>query len=392
MALRCEEIRDRFSALYEGELTPSEEAKVRRHLEDCPGCQGEFTRFEKTLRMLHSVGEVEVPEGFLSGVYEKIEDRRERDFLPEKTPREGYRLKWKIPVQAFAMVAIVFLALYLTKMMSNEPAPMKVTKESKPSVEGRKGLAEIKTPTVKEQKVDREAPSGWVEETERSEAFNRLKGKAQSEMSEKKSEIDATETLRLKRSAEQPASAPPPEEKTTVVQEQALKLKEEKKGDERADREPKGMTHSEPAPLGATGAPRPALREAEKKPMMAKKAAFPEPIPSQEFIIKSPDPKKSISELHELVKRFGGETLTTEDNTLLISLPRSVLPEFQKDLEGIGEQAKVRQVDRPEAEMKGGVGSGKVMKRGGQEKDKKIEDLDAIQETRAVIRIVLVEE
>ena len=42
--------------------------------------------------------------------------------------------------------------------------------------------------------------------------------------------------------------------------------------------------------------------------------------------------------------------------------------------------------------MKGGVGSGKVMKRGGEEKDKKIEGLDAIQETRAVIRIVLVEE
>ena len=127
MALRCEEVRDRFSALCEGELTPSEEAEVRRHLERCPGCQGEFTRFEKTLRMLHSVEEVEVPEGFLSGVYEKIEGRRERDFSPEKTPREGYGLKWKIPAQAFAMVAIVFLALYLTKMTSNEPAPMKAT-------------------------------------------------------------------------------------------------------------------------------------------------------------------------------------------------------------------------------------------------------------------------
>jgi hypothetical protein len=126
--------------------------------------------------------------------------------------------------------------------------------------------------------------------------------------------------------------------------------------------------------------------------MMAKKTAIPVPIPSREFIIKSSDPKKTISELHELVKRFGGETLTAEENTLLVSLPRSVLPEFEKDLEGIGTRAKAREVDRSESEGKGRIGSGKVMKRGGEEKGKKFEGLDAIQETQAVIRIVLVEE
>ena len=84
--------------------------------------------------------------------------------------------------------------------------------------------------------------------------------------------------------------------------------------------------------------------------------------------------------------------MTAEENALLVSLPRSVLPEFEKDLEGIGTRAKAREVDRSEAERKGGIGSGKVMKRGGEEKDKKIEGLDAVQETQAVIRIVLVEE
>jgi hypothetical protein len=374
---------------------------VRRHLEHCPGCQGEFTRFEKTLRMLHSVEEVEVPEGFLSGVYEKIEGRRERAFSPEKNPREGYGLKWKIPAQAFAMVAIVFLALYLTKMTSNESVPMKVTRESKPSVEGGKGPAEIKTPTVKEQKSDREAPYKGVEKAARSEVSNRPKEEAPSEKAENKSEVDTTGTLSFRRSVPQPAAAPSPEKKVGALKEDPLKREKAKMMDERADRELKGMPHSELAPPGATGAPRPAMpaaraREktaiAKEEAAMAKKTASPEPIPSREFIIRSSDQKKSISELHELVKRFGGETLTTEENTLLISLPRSVLPEFEKDLEGIGAQAKVRQVGRPEAEMKGGVGSGKVMKRGGEEKDKKIEGLDAIQETRAVIRIVLVEE
>ena len=237
---------------------------MRRHLERCPGCQGELTRFEKTLRMLHSVEEVEVPEGFLSGVYEKIEGRRERDSFPEKTLREGYGLKWKIPVQAFAMVAIVFLALYLTKMTSNEPAPMKTTQESKPSVEERKGPAEIKTPTVKEKKLDRELPYKRLEKAERSKVSNRPNAEPPSEKAENGSEVDTTGPFISRRSAPQPAAAPPPEEKATGVREQGLKLEEEKKKDERADRELKGMNHSETAPSGATGAPRPALREAEK--------------------------------------------------------------------------------------------------------------------------------
>ena len=392
MALRCEEVQDRFSALCEGELTPAEEAEVRRHLERCPGCQGELTRFEKTLRMLRSVEEVDVPEGFLSGIYEKIEGRLERDSFPEKTPRERYGLKWKIPAQAFAMVAIVFLALYLTKMTSNEPTPMKTTQESKPSLEQRKGPAEIETPTVKEQELDRETPDQRLEKTEKSKVSNRPNHGAPSEKAENRSKVDTTGPPISRRSAPQPAGAPPPEEKTTGVQERALKLEEEKKKDERSDRELKGMTHSEPASPGATGAPRPSLREAEKNTMMAKKAAIPVPIPSREFVIRSSDPKKSISELHELVKRFGGETLTTEENALLVSLPRSVLPEFEKDLEGIGTRAKAREVDRSESEGKGGIGSGKVMKKGDKEKGKKIEGLDAVQETRAVIRIVLVEE
>ena len=72
----CEKVRDRFSSLWEKELTPSEEKMVREHLSSCPECQKEFERFEKTMGWLRSVGEVEVPEGFLPELYKKMKGRK----------------------------------------------------------------------------------------------------------------------------------------------------------------------------------------------------------------------------------------------------------------------------------------------------------------------------
>jgi predicted anti-sigma-YlaC factor YlaD len=135
MSLRCEEVRERFSALWESELSPSEQAEVKNHLELCPDCQKEYSRFDKTLRMLHSVEEQEVPGGFLPGIYEKIEERGRKGIPPEKASWRWLHLplRLKLPMQALAMVAIVFLALYLTKMTPSELTRTKEVGESKPS-------------------------------------------------------------------------------------------------------------------------------------------------------------------------------------------------------------------------------------------------------------------
>jgi FtsZ-interacting cell division protein ZipA len=79
---------------------------------------------------LHSVGEVEVPEGFLPELYKKMEERK-RAPLGDKTRGRwfGFPLSFKLPVQAVAMVAIVFLVLYLTKMMPMEGYRMKEAKQ-----------------------------------------------------------------------------------------------------------------------------------------------------------------------------------------------------------------------------------------------------------------------
>ena len=122
--MECEKIRDKFSSLLEGDLDPSEEKALKEHLASCSTCQKDFETFKKTMNWLHSVDEVEAPEGFLTEIYRKMEDRKGK----------GYRHGWghrlirlKLPAQAVAMVAIVFAVLYLTKMIPMEtPSSKKV--------------------------------------------------------------------------------------------------------------------------------------------------------------------------------------------------------------------------------------------------------------------------
>ena len=134
--MECEKVRDRFSSFLENELDPLEEKIVKEHLASCSDCQKDLQQFTKTIRWIHSVKEVEVPDGFLSEIYKKMEERKR-----EAPPIEETRWKWfrhpfplKLPVQAVAMVAIVFLVLYLTKIMPVETPRQKVAEHSKPFV------------------------------------------------------------------------------------------------------------------------------------------------------------------------------------------------------------------------------------------------------------------
>ena len=381
MGLRCDEVRNRFSAFFEGDLSRSEQTDLREHLNRCSACQEEFARFEKTLRVLHAVEEIEVPEGLLPGIYEKVEDRH------KEIPREAYRLKWKLPLQAVAMVAIVFLTLYLSKMMPSGPMRMEATKEPKSSSEEgkgeeRKSPAEIKVVPFEGQNLDREPPPKESAQQNRrpaagipsSEGAGRRKGFErppevfQAGKAERERGVAVTEETQPSTSARQPAATPLPS-----------------------------------TPPGLAGAPRPSLDETkhEEEPTttkakgegaIAKKTASHELIPSEEFVLKSSDRTKSISEIHELADRFGAEVLTTEKSSLLISLPRSVLPEFKKDLEGMGVRAKVQQAASSKTEIAGRVGDGRARIKEGEEERKDIGKLGAIPDTRVIIRVILMGE
>ncbi len=180
--MECEKVRDKFSSLLEVDLTPLDEKSIKEHLRSCPECQKDLEQFRKTMGWLHSVGEVEAPEGFLSEVYKKMEDRKRTG------SRQGWvhpLMRFKLPAQAVAMVAIVFVVLYLTKMIPMEtPSSKKVDKplayyvpsekktgeamakkevdekrpvEQKKAEPERTSMAELKAPPAEEKKVDKMA-------------------------------------------------------------------------------------------------------------------------------------------------------------------------------------------------------------------------------------------
>ena len=189
MALRCEEVRDRFSALWENELTPAERTEMKGHLDLCTECREEFSRFEKTLQLLQSVEEVEVPEGFLAGVHEKLEERKRSGLAAAGKGARWLNLppRFKLPIQAVAMVAIVFLALYWTKMMPGELGPMKDTAERNPQIEEKRVPAGGRTPASEEKKPEQRLLRQRENQVEKGEVSGSLKERGRAERAEGKS-------------------------------------------------------------------------------------------------------------------------------------------------------------------------------------------------------------
>jgi hypothetical protein len=145
--MECGKVRDRFSSLLEKDLDPLEEEMIREHLTSCLECQRDLKKFEKTIQWVRSVQEVEVPDGLLNEIYEKMEKPR------RKIP--SFPLLLKLPIQAVAMVAIIFFVLYLTKMVPFGTQPSKFVDQTKPS---------ISTPLPTEKKIEKALPEEELKE------------------------------------------------------------------------------------------------------------------------------------------------------------------------------------------------------------------------------------
>ncbi len=274
-SMDCEKVRDQFSSLLEGDLKPPDEGKVREHLGSCRDCQKEWEEFNRMMGWLHTVEEEEAPEGFLSEVQKKREERKGQ----ERRGGVWSIRSMKIPIQAAAMVMIVFIALYLTKM----------------------------TPFETLQKGD----------VEKSEVL-------QSDIQKKEAE---------------PVSPPPinvypekyrAEAKPSVADEEKKILSTPPLKEEQATAEslqPKEMVKAEAPPVEEK------RRESERtgtiEMPLAKK-------PIREITLKISDRGKAVSRLQELAKQLGGEVVREDGNVLLATLPASSYAKFEKELAQIG--------------------------------------------------------
>jgi len=355
----CEQARDRFSSLWEKELSPFEEKIFKEHLSSCPKCQREFEQFEKTMRWLHSVGEVEVPEGFLPELYRKIKEKK-RAIPCEKSRGRWFHfpLSFKLPVQAVAMVVIVFLVLYLTKMMSIDGVRLKETKQTSSPLSVQEKPEQVLT--QKEGEGERRALETPTE-TPRPKDVEQAKAPVPKEGGLEEASVPQVKAEAKKREA--PALSTEDMGSRTVASNEAPRVKTPSPGPGKTER---GLAF-------------------QGKSLVASK-------PPQEIVLRISDRKKVISQLHELVKQFGGEVVTTEGDMFLASLPTGSFSEFEKELAGLSSSAKTDQLIAKK-HATGSLRFEKEAKREeADEKSKGPERLAADTESRTIVRILLVEE
>src|SRR5262245_47668533 len=68
--MTCHEARERFSALVDEALSPSERALFDAHVSGCTECRRELERFQMTVAALRGIRPVRAPVGFVDRVLE----------------------------------------------------------------------------------------------------------------------------------------------------------------------------------------------------------------------------------------------------------------------------------------------------------------------------------
>jgi hypothetical protein len=308
--MECSKVRDQFSSLLEGDLKPPEDERIREHLRSCEGCHKEWEQFKRMMVWLHQAEEEGVPAGFLSEIQKKREDRKGGEI------RSGtwFLRSVKIPLQAAAMVMIVFLALYLTKMAPfdmlqkwgvEKPQVMDSDREKKEPVLKEDGQKIISPPVAYDRK-------DYVSEAQSTVADEKVRAK--DSLAQEMKEADK--------------EAPAPALKQEVTTAEPVLTREMAKAEGPRFEEKR----KEPERVGA-------LRMS-----LAKKT-------TREITLKISDREKAFAQVQELAKRMGGEVVKEDGDVLHASLPASTHAEFEKELAQIGSPPAVPKSVAPK-EMK----------------------------------------
>lgn len=122
----CKEVRNLLSTYLENEKFPEREF-IHEHLKICKNCAGELEELKATISTLAGVEKLEVPSDFLEGVHRKIKPEHQIDEVWKKL---FYPLHIKLPLEAVAVAATVFLVLTIYNQIALQPKPQQLVLKS----------------------------------------------------------------------------------------------------------------------------------------------------------------------------------------------------------------------------------------------------------------------
>ena len=275
--MECNRIQDRFSAFLEKDLDPLEEREIKEHLASCLTCRRDLEKLDKTIHWLYDLDQADVPENFFSGIQKKIESPKAKNLrnTPSQNKWFSIRSSFKIPVQAAAMLAVVFLAIYLTKM----------TPEQKPSSQ-EESLKE--TTQAAEEKVARVFPK---KEEAKGDSISR---RTMEHVEKIPVEPDrGREFLPHDSVIPEEKKVQPPAAQKGVVEEE--------------------LHHLQPSPVEAV----------HELPLQRSQ---------KEVTVKFTRRDEAVLLLEQLIHRFDGEIVDADETVLLVSLPVDAVDPFEEEL------------------------------------------------------------
>jgi predicted anti-sigma-YlaC factor YlaD len=105
--MKCHNIQREFSAYQDGELKPTEQEEVSRHLLDCHSCREQYEKLERVWQTLGELEEIRPDPWFYRQLLRKIKEPREQGLWP--TVERFFQLL-RTPAIASILLAIGILA------------------------------------------------------------------------------------------------------------------------------------------------------------------------------------------------------------------------------------------------------------------------------------------
>jgi hypothetical protein len=260
------------------------------------------------------------------------------------------------------MVAIVFLSIYLAKMTPREEFFPRIAIERKAPF----SPAEEKKDQViasKETGRERALQRGAEEETRSSEFFKSKEVEPPVSVHPEGKKVEKTDVQEIL----------PGKEEIVTKMEPRQDISQQVEIERKAPTSPAEERKDQGVPSKAAG------REEIVKS-------------DREMIVKSTDLAGTLSQIHELVRRFGGEVSKKEGNVILASLPAASFPEFERIVRGFTSSSRETET-RLQKERAGGVSAvpGPMGFRA-PEKGEKGPGGGPETEGRLIVRILLLEE
>jgi hypothetical protein len=131
----CKDTENNLPLYLDDFLSGEEKRAVEEHLRLCPKCAKVIAQLQKTGKLVDGLGEVEPPPWFKQKIMAKVRQEAEKKSF---APKWFYPMRIKVPVQIFATVFIVVIAVYIYRAGDEQFKEVMPPQASAPVMEAQK--------------------------------------------------------------------------------------------------------------------------------------------------------------------------------------------------------------------------------------------------------------